>query len=262
LREALAARQRLDEELRRQNDELSRAVRFSEMFVGILGHDLRNPLSAITTAAQVLSRRAESDRVALPAQRITNSAMRMSRMIDQLLDFTRIRLGNGIPLERGPVDLGEVVRGAVDELEFGLAQRRIRIESTGDLHGEWDADRLGQLASNLIGNAVAHGAPEAPVSVRLDGSPALVTFEVHNWGSMSDDALARLFHPFGSAEKRVHRSSGFGFGLFISQQIVLAHAGTIDVASSAADGTCVIVTLPRTVAAQTTRSKGGEGSSG
>src|SRR5262249_7008178 len=111
LREALAARHRLDEELQRQNDELSRAVRFSEMFVGMLGHDLRNPLSAITTAAQLLSRRADSDRVALPAKRITNSAMRMSRMIDQLLDFTRIRLGNGIPLERAPVDLAEVVRG-------------------------------------------------------------------------------------------------------------------------------------------------------
>jgi signal transduction histidine kinase len=258
LREALAARQRLDEELRRHNDELARAVRFSEMFVGMLGHDLRNPLSAITTAAQVLSRRAESDRVLLPAKRITSSAARMSRMIDQLLDFTRIRLGSGIPLERAPVDLLEIVRGVVDELEFGPVANRIRIEWAGDVGGQWDGDRLGQLASNLLGNALAHGAADQPVSARIDGTNDPVVFEVHNRGAMPAEALAGLFQPFGSGvEKRRQHSGGFGLGLYITQQIVLAHSGTIEVTSSLDDGTRVIVTLPRTDPAVSARTGGG-----
>jgi signal transduction histidine kinase len=247
LREALAARQVLDDELRRQNEELSRKVRFSEMFVGILGHDLRNPLSAITTAAQVLARRADSDRVALPAKRITNSAMRMSRMIDQLLDFTRIRLGNGIPIDRKPTNLSEICRLVVDELDIVNGSGRIRFEATGNPRGEWDGDRLGQLVSNLIGNGLAHGAQDRPVAVRIEGSGDSVVIDVHNGGAMSAEALAALFQPFGiTGEKKTHSSSGgFGLGLYISQQIVLAHSGTIEVTSSEAEGTRIVVRLPR-----------------
>ena len=261
LREALAERRRAEEALRksereladfcesvrRQNDELSRTVRFSEMFVGILGHDLRNPLSAITTAASLLARRADSDKVAKPATRIMNSAHRMARMIDQLLDFTHIRLGKGIPLERRRIDLGEVCRLAIDELESATEAPRVELETRGELVGVWDGDRLAQLVSNLLGNALAHGVDGSMVSVRVDGTRAnAVVLDVHNAGTIPDDVLAVIFEPFRSgSDKKQERSSGLGLGLYITQQIVFAHSGTIEVTSSPADGTRFSLELPR-----------------
>jgi signal transduction histidine kinase len=245
LRQALADRQRFEEELRRQNEELSRTVRFSELFVGILGHDLRNPLSAICTAAQVLTRRADSERVALPAKRILNSSQRMGRMIDQLLDFTRIRLGNGLPLERASVDLMQVCRLVVEELDANPDSSRISMDANGDPTGEWDGDRLAQLSSNLLANAMTHGTPGAPVVLRIDGTAAeSVVLEVANAGAMEPEAMAGLFRAGRSATEKTRRA-GFGLGLFISKEIVLAHGGTIDVSSAEDSGTRVTVRLPR-----------------
>lgn len=238
-------REALERELRQKNDELERALHFSEMFVGILGHDLRNPLSGVTTAARLLVRRAESDKVAKPASRILSSAERMARMIDQLLDFTRIRLGQGLPLERARVDLEEICRMAIDELETPASA--IALETAGDLVGQWDGDRLAQMVSNLIGNALAHGVSDGPVAVRLDGRGSDVVVEVSNAGAVAPDVLPVMFQPMrtGVESHRPARSSGLGLGLFISREIVVAHAGLIDVASSAADGTRITVRLPR-----------------
>jgi PAS domain S-box-containing protein len=239
-------RRKLESELRHQNDELTRAVRFSEMFVGILGHDLRNPLSAIMTGASLLARRAESDKVAKPATRILTSAERMARMIDQILDFTRIRLGHGIPLQRRRIDLAEVCRLAIDEAESTGGGERIRLEEGGESVGTWDGDRLSQLISNLLGNALAHGTTGAPVVIRLDGtSDDDVVLELQNSGAVPPDVLPVLFDPFHSTSRKQERSSGLGLGLFISQQIVLAHAGNIEVTSSEEHGTRFIVRLPR-----------------
>jgi PAS domain S-box-containing protein len=252
-------RKRLEEELRRQNEELSRAVRFSELFVGILGHDLRNPLSAISTAAQVLARRADSDRVTMPAKRILSSAYRMSRMIDQLLDFTRIRLGNGLPLERKRVDLADVCHLVIDEFESQDLRGSLKVDKVGDSVGDWDGDRLAQLASNLLGNALTHGASCGAIRVGIDGTGPEVILEVHNQGAIQPEALAGIFQPFsGGAARKHERSSGFGLGLFISQQIVLAHGGTIDVASSEGDGTRIIVRLPRKGSVDEARPRRGE----
>src|SRR5581483_6658068 len=109
-------------------------------------------------------------------------AGRMARMIDQLLDFTRVRLGQGIPLARGPADLAEICRQAIEEIESGAAAPRVQLSAVGDPTGSWDADRLAQLASNLIGNALAHGAPGTAVRVRVDGTTDQVVLQIENAG--------------------------------------------------------------------------------
>jgi PAS domain S-box-containing protein len=248
----ITERRRLENELRRQNRELSSTVRFSEMFVGIFGHDLRNPLSAITTAASLIIRRTHSDDLARPAKRILNSAGRMGRMIDQLLDFTLIRLGKGIPLDRRPTDLTLISRMAIDELESTGEAPRFRTTVEGDAVGMWDSDRLLQLVSNLVGNALAHGQAQGMVHLRIDGaSEAEVTLEVQNFGMVSAAIMPMLFEPLRSADnEKQEGSNGLGLGLFISQQIAYAHAGAIAVFSSEAEGTRMVVTLPRNAAAR------------
>jgi signal transduction histidine kinase/CheY-like chemotaxis protein len=241
----------LYERARRANDQsealiqdLKRTVRFSEMFVGMLGHDLRNPLSAIATAASLITRRTDAATITRPAARILASASRMGRMIDQLLDFTRIRLGEGIPLERRTVNLRKICELVGAEFDRGDATA-VHIVATGDVLGNWDADRLSQLLSNLVGNALLHGA--GGTTVVIDGTdPRSVTLEVRNPGAIPSAVLPLIFEPFRSGtDKKQERSSGLGLGLHISQQIVTAHGGSIAVASSEADGTTFTVSLPR-----------------
>jgi signal transduction histidine kinase len=247
LREALADNKRLEEHTRHQNEELAHAVRLAETFVGMLGHDLRNPLNAISTAAALVARRAESDAIGKPAVRIVRSAHRMARMIDQILDFTRIRLGRGLPLEPRSIDLAEVCRLATEELEGEAAAPRVRLEVRGDVAGTWDADRLAQLASNLVGNALAHGQPGAPVSILLDGTDrSEVVLEVANAGSIPADLLPGIFEPFTASRRAAAATSqGLGLGLHITRQIATAHGGSIEVASSDEGWTRFTVRLPR-----------------
>jgi PAS domain S-box-containing protein len=240
-------RKLLLEEMQRQNEELSRRLHFSEMFAGILGHDLRNPLSAILTGASLLARRADSDRVVKPAARIVTSATRMARMIDQLLDFTRLRLGRGLPLDRKEIDLAEVCRMATDEVDSSEFPR-VRVVPSGDVVGLWDGDRLAQLVSNLVGNALTHGPADTPVVVRVDGTDSHeIVLEVHNRGTIAPELSSVVFDAFRStANRKPEGSSGLGLGLYISKQIALAHGGDIEVSSSEADGTRFAVRLPRT----------------
>jgi signal transduction histidine kinase len=228
---------------------MERAIHFGEMFIGIVGHDLRNPLTAITTAAGLLQTRAESERIARPARRVVASADRMERMISQLLDFTRIRLGGGLPLERTEIDLAEVSRSIIDEL-VPVHHREIRLHTTGDVVGVWDRDRLSQLLSNLAANACQHGAPGTAVEIVLDGTDLnRVRMEVANRGVIPPELVPVVFEPLRhtSAEQARTRggSSGLGLGLYITEQISLAHGGTIRVESTEATGTRFIVELPR-----------------
>jgi signal transduction histidine kinase len=228
--------------------ELQRAVRSSEIFVGILGHDLKNPLSAIMTAANLLEVRADSEKIATPVSRIVISADRMDRMISQLLDFASIRLGRGIPIERTGVDLAEVSRSVIEELE-SAPNRHIQLESVGNVAGTWDRDRLCQLVSNLVSNACQHGTPGGPVLIRLDGTnPDVVCLEVRNRGVVAPEHLPVMFEPLGDScdhPRRRSGSSGLGLGLYITKQIASAHGGTIDVESNEDEGTRFIVDLPR-----------------
>ena len=235
------------EALRRSEESLQRTVRFSEMFIGILGHDLRNPLGAIVTSASHLRRRSGDEGLVKPIGRILSSADRMARMIDQLLDFTQIRLGTGIRLDCQVLDLRTVFGRVIDELEAIHGGCGIVSEFSGDTSCFGDGDRLAQLISNLTGNAIHHRLAGSPVTARVDGTkPDALLLEFQNGGPVPEDMLPAMFEPFhGSAEKRTAASSGLGLGLFISKQIVLAHGGTIDVVSSGAFGTRVVVALPR-----------------
>ena len=246
----LSARKVAERERQARAADAERAVRFSEAFVGVLGHDLRNPLSAITTAASLLEVRADSEKIARPVGRILVSAERMERMISQLLDFTRVRLGRGIPLHREPAELAEIALSVMEDLQPKYGHR-IQLECVGELAGTWDPDRLTQLLCNLLGNACQHGAAATPVVLRLDGSAAdAVRIEVRNDGAIPPHLIPVIFEPLrltrpdGRQEKR-EGTSGLGLGLYISQQIAVAHEGSIGVDSNEGEGTRFAVELPR-----------------
>ena len=227
-------------------EALQRTLRFNEMFAGVLGHDLRNPLGAIMTAAQLLQMIITGDeRTRRPISRIISSGERMSRMIDQLLDFTRIRVGAGLPVERRPSDVTELLRQVMDELEMATPEAWLRLERQGDGEGSWDEDRLGQLFSNLLGNAIQHGEPRRPITVRVDGSADPLRVDVHNHGTIAPELLPRLFEPMAGTDRRWGGSQGLGLGLYIARQIAMAHGGEIDVRSSEEEGTTFTLSLPR-----------------
>jgi PAS domain S-box-containing protein len=225
--------------------QLERTVRFNEMFAGILGHDLRNPLGAIMASAELALRRDEGGKIGKPISRILSSGQRMARMIDQLLDFTRVRVGAGMPLSRKRGDLFAVLRQVTDELEQAhRAALRLQLEGAGD--GTFDLDRMSQVFSNLIGNALQHGLPEQGVQVRTDGTPAeRLRIQVWNQGAIPAALLGNLFEPMTGGERRRDGSQGLGLGLYISKQIVEAHGGELQVQSDEASGTTFTVILPR-----------------
>lgn len=221
--------------------------RTSDQFLAVLGHDLRNPLGAIMMSAALISRRAEQEN-ARAASLILTSAGRMKRMVNDLLDLTRTRLGSGIPLSPKPMDLGSLCKEVVAELEAFHPESHLEFHSEGDLNGTWDLDRLAQVLSNLVGNALQHGARDGVVEVtgKVDGKEVVV--EVHNQGAAIPQALlANIFEPMvrkasGSEGKG---STSLGLGLHIAREIVLAHGGTIHVSSTARAGTTFCVRLPR-----------------
>jgi len=224
--------------------ELQQTVHLNETFAGILGHDLRNPLAAIITSARLAMKRAENDRLEKPLSRILSSGARMTRMIDQLLDFTRVRLGGGIPIVPTEFDLLPVVRQVIDELDGANPAWTLHSTSLGDTLGSWDQDRLSQLFSNLVANALQHGVATGGVAVTVDGRDAdSVQVAVHNRGLIPSDRLATLFEPM--AARLMEKSTGLGLGLFITRELVRAHGGSIDVRSEQPAGTTFTVVLPR-----------------
>lgn len=201
-----------------------------ELFIGILGHDLRNPLSAILMGAGTLVHRGRlSADDALTVERMTRSTHRMQRMIAQLLDFTRTRLGGGMLLDRQPADLGEIACLAAEELGS-----RVQLKVEGDLKGVWDADRLAEAFSNLIGNAIQYSAPDTTVLVRAHRAGEHVVAEVENEGlAIPAELLPEIFNPFRRAKAALaSRTGNLGLGLFIVEQIVIKHGGTIQVVSA------------------------------
>ncbi len=236
--EADLARQRAEDSERK----LRAVADFREMFIGMLGHDLRNPLASISMAAGFLLARGQlDDQDAKKVSLIIRNSDRMSRMIMQLLDLTRARLGGGMPIEPKPADLRAICQSVVEEFDAP-----IQLEVVGDMTGTWDADRLAEVLSNLAGNAIEYGTPGTAVTVkaRADGADAVV--EISNLGvPIPPDVLPFIFEPFRRARKREKSATGnLGLGLYIAHQIVLSHGGTLDAHS--ADGTTTFVMrLPR-----------------
>ncbi|WP_338863060.1 PAS domain S-box protein [Myxococcus stipitatus] len=238
-------------ELRRAQEATLQSARFGERLIAIVSHDLRNPLNAIhLSTTQLLHSEALAERERRLATRIARSSARMTRMILELLDFTRGRLGGGIPIQRAPGDLRAVVRQAVEELEAAWPERTLRVVvNPGHYEGVWDAERLFQVVSNLGGNALQYSAPEAPVTLMLSDRADTVVLDVHNSGEpIAPEVLPRLFDPFRrgrGASQDSGISGGLGLGLYIVEQIVTGHQGRIEVTSSAAEGTLFRVSLPR-----------------
>jgi PAS domain S-box-containing protein len=227
-----------------ERERAEEAAALRERLVAIVGHDLRNPLSAIIMAAQLL---AES---ALPesklVQRIQDSANRMRRMISQILDFARIRAGRSFDLELQPANLHAICTAVVEELRLSRPGAEITLELEGSGRALCDADRIAQLLSNLIGNALQYRT-SGPVEVTVrDTSPACVGIEIHNVGPpIPEGVQATMFDAFRRESSGDHGSQSLGLGLFIAQEVARAHGGSIVVRSPDRGGSTFVVELPR-----------------
>jgi PAS domain S-box-containing protein len=226
--------------------EQERVQEFQERFLAILGHDLRNPLASIDMGAGILRQSLTEPANIRILDRMQSSSRRMTRMIEQILDLTRSRLAGGLEMLREVMDLRLALTRIVDELRVAFPVRSIALDCPS-FHGMWDRDRLEQVFSNLIGNALVHGDPNAPVTVQgtMDGSQ--VRISVRNEGTpIPLEVVPTLFNPFrrGERESRTSKTAGLGLGLYISHEIVRGHGGRIDVVSTACDGTTFLVSLP------------------
>lgn len=231
--------------------EMTEAVHAREDLVAVVSHDLRNPLTAIVMASTLLLRRATTDPATKRVvDRILASADRARRLVADLLDFSQARTRGGIPIERQPIDLAEVVRQVTEETGQANPLRTIRVELPHGMRGVWDGDRLAQVVANLVGNAVQHSPPDALVNVRVHEEGRDAVLECHNGGPPIAAALMpTLFDPFvrGGARTRgaTGGEGGVGLGLYIAHQIVVAHGGTVAVTSTESAGTTFTVRLPR-----------------
>jgi signal transduction histidine kinase len=255
LREALKHKDRVECELR-ASLEREQAARlqaqandaFKEVFLGILGHDLRNPLNTILTTSRLMTMRRE---LASDSQkrldRVVASGLRMQRMIEQILDMARDRLVNGISVRPSAAqDIVPLISRIIDEIRLARPEFTIELHDQGPCRASVDPDRFEQVVSNLLGNAVTHGDPEEPIVIRVTERGDLVSLSVRNYGPPIDpQALPLLFDPFRRVRKGEGHSEGLGLGLYISERIIKAHGGKIEVQSSAENGTHFEAVFPR-----------------
>lgn len=221
---------RQKQQLAQELHERSEALRLNEMFMAVLGHDLRDPLHAIVLSVSLLQSQTSDPKIRKTADLVLASGMRMTRMIEDLLEAARTRQGGGIPVRPERTDLGQLLQRVVDECRAGYPGRQAEIQVQGDPHGDWDPDRMGQMVANLVGNAFSHGESAMPLQVLLDGSRAdQVLLSFASAGRIAPELLPHIFDPFRSGQGRSGR--GLGLGLYIVQQIVLAHGGSIEVHS-------------------------------
>lgn len=219
-----------------------------DTFIGILGHDLRNPLAAVQAAAE-LQQLSDSPIQRDAAKRALRSIRAMSDLISDLLDFTRTRLGEPLPISREPLDLAETTREVLRGFAMAHPERDFELDCLGETQGAWDGDRIKQLLSNLITNAIEHGDSSAPIGVALGGRADYVDLSIHNHGTPIPPHMQRIiFDPLTRGSKRRsgrRGSGGLGLGLYIVQQVAVAHGGSVHLASDEASGTRFLVRLPR-----------------
>ena len=230
-------------QLDRQRQQLVETLRLNETFVAAVGHDLRNPLSAIMTGAQFLEMSATDERTRLTVARLRSSGKRMAAIIDDLFDLARARLGGGIAIEPARMDLSAVVHRVVAEHRITHPRRAVDLHVAGEARrdlGRADASSRSFPTSSTTRSVTARS--DAPITVRLERTPDGIVLSVHNAGTIRPDVLPVLFDPFRSGRAQ-QRRDGLGLGLYIVHQIVEAHGGRVEVTSTAEAGTTMSVRL-------------------
>jgi signal transduction histidine kinase len=232
----------------REEAELRAALEFRDRMLGVLSHDLRNPLGVILTSAELLQRQLRLEgRQGDTLRRVIDNAHRIERMVHDLLDYTRTRRGTLLPLARREADLLALCNQVIDGMQVLHPERTVRLDATGETRGAFDPDRAAQAIANLVSNALRYSPPESAVEIELAGGETEVVLQVHNSGPpIAPDLVPRLFQPFqrGVSEEPGSRA-GLGLGLYIVQQIVDAHGGKLAVRSTPGDGTTFTVRWPR-----------------
>jgi signal transduction histidine kinase len=242
--------QALAESIANYSDEVARS---RDTFLAILGHDLRNPLSAIANSSLYLGTPGLlPDGAPLDAvRRINRSTAKMSSMIRDLLEYTRSRLGRAIPISPEAASMEHICRIAFDEIRTVHPERIFRLETSGELEGRFDSERLQQVLSNLLNNAVQHGARSQPIMLSAHGESEEVTVQVQNYGPpIPADQLQVIFNPLvqipsAHVDEDSTPSTSLGLGLYIAHEIVALHGGTIVAESSDEAGTVFKARLPR-----------------
>ena len=234
-------------ELKEAGIALAQSVAFREQMLAVLAHDLKNPLTSVLALSRLY---ASSEQVPPHVRRalsqIDRASQRMVELIVTLLDFSAARFGRALPVTRIACGLEETAQSVIDELRGSSPERTIVLRVDGNTHGAWDAARMAQILSNLVGNALAHGTACEPVVVDLEGSEGQVLIRVQNSGApIAPDMMPVLFEPFRRGGNPGEGPQGLGLGLYIVQEIVKAHGGAIDVESTPERGTTFTVTLPR-----------------
>jgi len=226
--------------------DLTERAQYEQRLIGIVSHDLRNPFSAIGLGLEALADCDLSPPARRIVERVTRSADRASRLVSDLLDFAKARIGSTIPINPKPTNLREIVEQIVDECQAAAPNRVIRVGHIGDETGSWDADRIAQVISNLVGNALQHSKPNTPIVVEslISGSNAVLT--VANEGpGIAMDEMKRLFEPYQRGTNAAVRGGSMGLGLYIAREVIAAHGGTIEVESRPQATTTFTVRLPR-----------------
>jgi len=223
-----------------------------EMFLAILGHDLRSPIATVISSAKFMLETKELKEPHLTlTSRIASSSERMLRLVGDLLDFTRGRLGGGIPIDPEPMNMGKAVQDVVDALSAAHPKQKIKIVKHGVLKGEWDCSRIMQVLTNLIGNALEHGSDKAAIEIDVQGEEQEVVVAVHNVGAtILPEELVGIFNPMKGKDTKANAPArgplgNLGLGLYIADRIVRAHKGRIEVESTDAGGTTFTIHLPR-----------------
>jgi signal transduction histidine kinase len=222
-----------------------------DLLLGILGHDIRSPLGAIAMSAQLMPRIGVlNEKQTMVASQIEGCSTRIANIVTDLLDLTSARIGAGLPIHKKQMDMRHVAQDITHEMRIQYPDRSIELDMTGDTAGEWDVTRIGQVFSNLMGNAVQYGLEESPIIVRVTGHKSEVTVSIQNKGEpIPPQQLATLFDSFtrghGAGREPDSMSSNLGLGLFITKEIVLSHGGAIDVTSDKAAGTLFKISLPK-----------------
>jgi len=247
-RELIQSRKRMEElvaETRRLHDEVKDRALLAEQMIGIVSHDLRNPISTIQTAAAMLSRGVPAESRDRMVARIARAGQRADRLIGDLLDFTQARLGDGLRVRPEPILLHEVVAEAVEELALAHPGRPLRHVPSGRGECHADPSRLEQLVGNLVSNAMSYGSADSPVTVGSTIAADGFSITVHNFGPpIPAETLPTLFEPMTRGTHAIGSKRSVGLGLFIVCQVAKAHGGKTEVFSSAEAGTTFSVTFP------------------